>query len=182
MSSIQRISVLVGALLASLMLFIVVQGATQEAQTQDRITGQPPGEEPSFRVSDDGDFVEGEIIVKLEEDATQSDLAALNRRNDSRTEENLPLDKASVVDLPRDLPVRAAVEIYENSPDVDYAEPDYLLEPTRSPNDTYYDRYMYGPNNTGQTGGAPDADIDAPEAWENTTGDPNTVVAVIDTG
>ncbi|MEB3881890.1 S8 family serine peptidase, partial [Lyngbya sp. CCY1209] len=35
--------------------------------------------------------------------------------------------------------------------------------------------------NTGQTGGTPDADIDAPEAWDVQTGN-DVVVGVIDTG
>lgn len=37
-------------------------------------------------------------------------------------------------------------------------------------------------HNTGQSGGAPNADINAPEAWEIATGDPNIVIAVLDTG
>lgn len=37
-------------------------------------------------------------------------------------------------------------------------------------------------NNVGQTAGTPDADIDAPEAWEITTGSHDVVVGVIDTG
>jgi len=37
-------------------------------------------------------------------------------------------------------------------------------------------------HNTGQTGGSAGADIEAPEAWDLTTGDSNTVVAIIDTG
>ncbi len=37
-------------------------------------------------------------------------------------------------------------------------------------------------HNTGQSGGTPGADINAPEAWEITTGDPNIVIAVLDTG
>jgi subtilisin family serine protease len=37
-------------------------------------------------------------------------------------------------------------------------------------------------NNTGQTGGASDTDIDAPEAWNLTTGTADAVLAVIDTG
>ncbi len=37
-------------------------------------------------------------------------------------------------------------------------------------------------NNTGQTGGVTDADIDLPEAWTVSQGDSNQVIAVIDTG
>lgn len=37
-------------------------------------------------------------------------------------------------------------------------------------------------NNTGQSGGTVDADIDAPEAWDITRGSSRTVVGIIDTG
>jgi serine protease len=41
---------------------------------------------------------------------------------------------------------------------------------------------VWGLWNTGQEGGAPGADIDAPKAWDLTTGSRQIVVAVIDTG
>ena len=41
---------------------------------------------------------------------------------------------------------------------------------------------LYGQNNTGQNGGVVDADMDAAEAWDLSTGSFRTVVAVIDTG
>lgn len=49
------------------------------------------------------------------------------------------------------------------------------------PNDTDFNR-LYGMHNTGQTGGTPDADIDAPEAWDIFTGEDNVTLAVIDSG
>ena len=49
------------------------------------------------------------------------------------------------------------------------------------PNDPNFGR-LYGLNNVSQTGGMFDADIDAPEAWDISTGSRNTVVSVIDTG
>jgi subtilisin family serine protease len=49
------------------------------------------------------------------------------------------------------------------------------------PNDEYFP-YQWHLHNTGQFGGTPDADINAPEAWEITAGDPNIVIAVIDIG
>jgi len=61
------------------------------------------------------------------------------------------------------------------------AERDYLVFPSLIPNDTSFSQ-LWGMHNTGQNGGTVDADIDAPEAWEITTGSRNVVVGVIDTG
>ena len=41
---------------------------------------------------------------------------------------------------------------------------------------------QWGLENTGQLGGVPDADIDAPEAWVASKGDPGQIIAVIDSG
>jgi len=45
----------------------------------------------------------------------------------------------------------------------------YVTERSVTPNDTRFGE-MWGLNNTGQTGGTVDADIDAPEAWNLSTG------------
>ncbi|EAQ80099.1 S8 family serine peptidase [Blastopirellula marina] len=60
-------------------------------------------------------------------------------------------------------------------------EPNALLPAHLATSDPQGDS-LWGLDNQGQTGGTVDADIDAPEAWEITTGNPNIVVAVIDTG
>ena len=59
-------------------------------------------------------------------------------------------------------------------------EPDPLVFPTATPNDLNSD--LWGLNNTGQTGGTSDADIDAVEAWDISTGSRDIIVGVIDTG
>jgi thermitase len=48
---------------------------------------------------------------------------------------------------------------------VAYAEPNYILSATATPNDALFPE-LYGMHNTGQTGGRSDADIDAPEGWD----------------
>jgi thermitase len=48
---------------------------------------------------------------------------------------------------------------------VAYAEPNYILRTQAIPNDPLFSQ-LYGMHNTGQTGGRPDADIDAPEGWD----------------
>ncbi len=181
MSLAQRVSLLAAVLTATLLVFVVLQGATQEVETQTDNRAGSSAEQPSFPTPSDEEFARGQIIVELEEGATQADLVALNQRNDARTEENLPRSDVNVVDLPSDLAVGEAVQRYEASPDVEYAEPDYLLQPAASPNDPYLSR-LYALNNNGQTGGMSDADVDANEAWSTTTGSPTTVVAVIDEG
>ena len=69
---------------------------------------------------------------------------------------------------------------------VDYAEPNFILKATATPNDPLFSQ-LYGMNNTGQTGGKPDADIDAPEGWDAAglggfpaTG--GTKIGIVDTG
>jgi len=64
---------------------------------------------------------------------------------------------------------------------VKYAEPDFIVKTDVIPNDPSFGE-QWALNNTGQNGGTPDADIDAPEAWDITTGDTNIVVGVIDSG
>jgi thermitase len=180
MSAAHRLSLSAGTFATLLLVLLIFQSATQEVETQ----GEPlrsPAEQPAHPPTNGGEFAEDRIIVTLEEGATQADLVSLNQRNDAHTEENLPRSDVNVVDLPRDLAVGEAVRRYEASPDVEYAEPDYLLQPAASPNDPYFSR-LYGLNNTGQTGGALDADVDAREAWDASTGAPGTVVAVIDEG
>lgn len=49
------------------------------------------------------------------------------------------------------------------------------------PNDPLFSQ-QWALHNTGQTGGTPDADIDAPQAWALHTGATDIIVAVIDTG
>ncbi len=81
--------------------------------------------------------------------------------------------------------VASALATYQTDPNVLYAQPDYVvrLDTIVVPNDpNYLDGTLWGLNNTGQSGGTIDADIDAPEAWDMNTGTGNMVVAVIDTG
>jgi len=64
---------------------------------------------------------------------------------------------------------------------VAFAEPDYSVNISVIPNDASFGS-LWGLHNTGQSGGTVDADIDAPEAWDLTVGNLQTVVAVVDTG
>jgi subtilisin family serine protease len=77
--------------------------------------------------------------------------------------------------------VAAALAAYRADPQVLYAEPNYRMHVAAVPNDPFY-ASQWSLDNSGQTGGIPDADIDAPEAWNVTQGNSDIIVAVIDTG
>ena len=66
-------------------------------------------------------------------------------------------------------------------PRVRYVERNHVVSLLAVPDDPSFGQ-LWGLNNTGQTGGTPDADIDATEAWDVEKGSPDVVVAVSDTG
>lgn len=79
------------------------------------------------------------------------------------------------------LSVKQALQKLRNHPAVEYAEPDYIRYASVIPDDPDFSQ-LWGLHNTGQTGGVADADIDAPEAWDISTGSKDIIVGVIDTG
>jgi parallel beta-helix repeat protein len=89
----------------------------------------------------------------------------------------------TVVKLPEDVSVLDAFARFNQTANILYAEPNYKLRLFILPNDTRFSE-LWGMNNTGQSGGKADADIDAPEVWDifTGTGSESVVVAVTDTG
>ena len=65
-----------------------------------------------------------------------------------------------LIKLPRGLSVKEAIDFYQRSPDVLYAEPNYIVRTTNTPNDTRFSE-QWALQNVGQSGGTPEADIDA---------------------
>jgi len=79
--------------------------------------------------------------------------------------------------------IQAELKKLKANPEVEYVEPNYIYHLNAIPNDPMFSQ-QWGLNNTGQTNGGlvVDKDINAPEAWDVTTGDSNVVIAVIDSG
>ncbi len=75
----------------------------------------------------------------------------------------------------------ALTSLFEGVPSFRYLEADHKLFVDVVPDDTSFS-VLYALNNTGQSSGTLDADIDAPEAWDITTGSNTIVIAVLDTG
>jgi len=139
------------------------------------------GVAPAPGVSDDP-YVSGEIIVTFVDGAGA--LSKLRAHRESGGAEARPLGRqrdVALVKLAQGVSVEQAVEAYGKRAEVAAAQPNYTYSTQAVPNDTRFGE-LWGLNNTGQSGGTPDVDIDAPEAWDVETGDSAVVVAVIDTG
>jgi predicted outer membrane repeat protein len=131
-----------------------------------------------------------EFLVRLTPEATTAAGSATGARSLFSASSGLTVTAG--LGLPGQLVVstteRDTVQIVEslrNNPAVAYFEEDFSVGATVFPDEqsasSQFSR-QYGLHNTGQTGGVTDADIDAPEAWDITTGSVTTVVAQLDSG
>jgi subtilisin family serine protease len=125
------------------------------------------------------------VLVRFAKSADASDRQAARQDAGTTLDEVLPLPRLQLVDPEPGVSVGEAIDRLNGSPDVLYAEPDRTRHASVVPNDDFFGD-EWGLNNTGQdvngTAGSPDADIDAPEAWDVSTGSQALTVAVIDSG
>ncbi|MBX3329438.1 MAG: S8 family serine peptidase [Nitrospira sp.] len=132
-------------------------------------------------------YVPGEVLVKFRDEASSSRIKSLTADMGAKELRAVSVNAGVIhqYKLQGALSVDEAVLKYRNNPAVEYAEPNYLYQLQAIPSDAQFDT-LWGLHNTGQTVngtvGRADADIDAPEAWDISTGSPNVIVAVIDSG
>ena len=130
-------------------------------------------------------YAPGELIVKFRQGVAPAERADALRARGARVERTLPLPRPALVRLPDRAGTAAAAAAFERDPRVAWAEPNAYREGGAVPGDQLFSQ-QWGLHNTGQevegAAGAADADIDAPEAWERTTGSPDVRVAVVDSG
>ncbi len=141
------------------------------------------------------EFVPGEFFVKLKKDVTFSDstLQILGEKYHVYgiekvfpSSEGTLLDNIYLLHVPLNSDILSIVEDYSLCSDVVYVEPNNIACLCSMPNDSFFD-IQWSLHNTGQIiwnniSGIPDADIDAPEAWDIEIGSRDVVIAIIDTG
>lgn len=129
--------------------------------------------------------VPGEVVVRFRSGVAQAGRTAAMGSGGVRAGRALRLSRAHLVRTTAGTTVKEAVAALEADPRVEFAQPNYIKRALLTPNDARMGD-LWGLHNTGQTVagvvGTPDADIDAPEAWDISTGNSSVSIAVLDSG
>jgi serine protease len=120
------------------------------------------------------EWVPNEIIVKFRKNLSQDRISQINRRHGTVVLSTSPFAGFKTVMVPAGKTPKQLIELYNREPDIEYAELNYYAYAHFVPNDPLYS-YQWHFNDT-------DAGINIESAWDITTGDPNVIVAVVDTG
>ncbi len=125
--------------------------------------------------------VPGELVVQFKSGRTSSARSAVRARAGAELRRVLPYSKLELWRFDdTNISVDAMAQQLSAEPAIEFAEPNFIYTIDRTPNDPLFGD-LWGLHNTGQSGGTPGVDIDAPEAWDYSTGG-DVIVAVIDTG
>jgi subtilisin family serine protease len=160
------------------------------------VVASPRGTVAQGARADGPRFMPNEVIVKFRAGTAPAVKSFALARASAQAIDRLSVTPAAVAagDLElvhTPMAVADAIARLRDDASVEYAEPNWIYTWGRKaqliPNDPGFGQ-LWGLNNTGQsinggTGGTPDADIDAPEAWAaRGTGSASTYVGVIDEG
>jgi subtilisin family serine protease len=120
-------------------------------------------------------YVEGELLVRFRTGVTLAERSQILGRHDTARLRSLRSRGLELAAVPAGSSIEAVAAELEQEPDVLDAQPNFLYRIAEVPNDPRFDE-LWGLDTPD------DVDIDAPEAWEITTGSNAVKVAVIDTG
>jgi thermitase len=115
------------------------------------------------------DFSPQQILVKFKPDVTLPEAAQIHRQLGGQVKETIADIGVQVVTVPNGQAEKKA-KAYSLNARVAYAEPDFVAEALGSPDDPWF------ANQWGMV------KIQAPQAWEVTTGSPTINIAILDTG
>lgn len=130
--------------------------------------------------------VPGEYVVRMKPSVREMSTTQISRTLGAFVKETIPSQNIVVVKRAHFESAESAVKVLAQNPLVDIAEPNYIYRANKLSNDPMMES-LWGLKNVGQRDpkgqvGVAGVDIGAEQAWDITTGDPNLVIAVIDTG
>jgi thermitase len=126
------------------------------------------------------DVRDDELLVKFRPGAAAAAQAAAHRQVGGQVVREVGGLGVKVVKVGQGQ-AQQRLQAYLRNPNVEYAEPNGIAYADETPVDPLYSQ-QWALNNTGQTGGLKDKDIDASQAWNVTTGASSAAIAIVDTG
>jgi len=166
---------------------LALQGCTKKEEPQTPTTtvtkqARATSSLKTLRAESGAEYVAGELLVRFKKDAGVMALAAHRQAGAKVLHTYRTLPELQLVSVD-EAAMQDAITAYQKDPNVEYVEPNYVYRISgTTPNDALFGE-LWGLNNTGQASGVADIDINAPEAWDLTTGSATSgVITVIDTG
>jgi len=147
------------------LLLALFAGLASPGAAPERGTGAGAIPGPPARVSSvaPGESAPGEVIVKFRRGARDRARAALRTRFEARAKRRYRMG-AEHWKVRDGLTTGEVLGRLRGHPNVEYAEPNYVLEATRLPDDPRFPE-QYGLKNTGQVGGVRGADLAPGRGW-----------------
>ncbi|PGA88676.1 S8 family peptidase [Bacillus toyonensis] len=130
-------------------------------------------------------FTQNEVLVKFKKINNPENLKQLQNQFSFEVQNTFPLTQIQLIKFHTDINMKELIQTLNKSPNIEYAEPNYIVSPASSSNDSYYNS-LWGLKNIGQniqgSVGSPNIDINVEEAWTKTEGSSNITIGIIDTG
>jgi subtilisin family serine protease len=115
------------------------------------------------------DHVPGQLLVKVKPFVPEREKQALFAGYGARQHGVIPQLDVRILKVPEPRQSQVLLRLRQNQ-NIAWAEPDYLVEPALVPNDPYYSLEWHLPK------------IQAPQAWDLTTGASGIIIAILDSG
>jgi subtilisin family serine protease len=109
------------------------------------------------------------ILVKPKRDVAEQEVQALFTNHGAAQVGAIEKIDIRILHIP-EAHLEAVLAAMQKNPNLEFAEPDYLVEPDLVPNDTYYPSQWHLQK------------VQAPQAWDLTTGSNTITIAILDTG
>lgn len=116
-------------------------------------------------------FVPRQILIKFHEGVSEDKKMKILKETRSRIKDEIPKIGVKIIELPNEADERALLNVFKSKKEIKFAEFDQIVGiESIIPNDPWYGNQWHLPK------------IQAPQAWNYTTGSQNIIVAILDTG
>jgi len=153
----------------------------EEIQTPQKGAGYSSAEkDTSDKESINSRIVMNEMVVRFNRDLSEAEINKFLADSNITIKKYIAALNYHILSLPEGMTYYDALAYFKSKRMLYQAEPNYIIPIKALPDDPHFNM-QWGLYNSGDSG-VNDADIDAPEAWDFSTGGRNVVIAVIDTG